>query len=92
MTMGATGMFSADKLRGALLTRVNGMGPAGKAQSGSYSSLPEVRQAAKAMAALLVIPKGCGPAASMGGTGLDGGPGSAPAAGVATPPRPPACR
>ena len=80
MTMGATGMFSADKLRGALLTRVNGVAPAGKAQSGSYSSLPEVRQAAKAMAALLVTPKGCGQSVSVGGTGLDGVLGSAPAA------------
>ena len=80
MTMAATGMFSADKLRGALLTRVNGVAPAGKAQSGSYSSLPEVRQSAKAMAALLVTPRGCGQAVSVGGIGLDGVLGSAPAA------------
>lgn len=79
MTMGATGMFSAGKLRGALLTRVNGVA-GGTAQSGSYSSLPQVRQAAKAMAALLVTPKGCGQPASVGGTGLDGALGSAPAA------------
>jgi hypothetical protein len=75
----ATGLFSADKLRGALLTRVNGVTPAGQVQSGSYSSLPEVRAAAKSMAALLVTPKGCGQAASVGGVGLDGL-GSAPAA------------
>lgn len=80
MTIGATGMFSADKLRGALLTRVNGVAPSGRAQSGSYSSLPQVRQAAKAMAALGVTPKGCGQVAAVGGTGLDGVPGSAPAA------------
>src|SRR5689334_9323349 len=72
MTMGATAMFSADKLRGALLTRVNGVAPSGKSQSGSYSSLPKVRQAAKAMAALGVTPRGCGQAAAVGGTGLDG--------------------
>ena len=80
MTMGATGMFSAGKLRGALLTRVNGVAAKGMAQSGSYSSLPQVRQAAKAMAALLVTPKGCGQPASVGGTGLDGMLGGAPAA------------
>jgi hypothetical protein len=82
MTMGATGLFSAGKLRGALLTRVNGVAPTGKPQSGSYSALPQVQQAAKAMTALLVTPKGCGQAASVGGTGLDGVLGSAPAAAV----------
>ena len=80
MTMSATGMFSAAKLRGALLTRVNGVAARATAQSGSYSSLPQVRQAAKAMAALLVTPKGCGQPASVGGTGLDGVLGGAPAA------------
>lgn len=80
MTMSATGMFTAGKLRGALLTRVNGVAANGAAQSGSYASLPQVRQAAKAMAALLVTPKGCGQPASVGGTGLDGVLGSAPAA------------
>jgi hypothetical protein len=80
MSMGATSMFSADKLRAALLARVNGVAPAAKVQSGSYSSLPEVRQAAKAMAALLVTPKACGQAASVGGVGFDGVLGSAPAA------------
>src|SRR5215831_14978172 len=60
MPMGATSMFSAGKLRAALLARVNGVAPAAKVQSGSYSSLPEARQAARAMAALLVTPKGCG--------------------------------
>jgi hypothetical protein len=80
MTMGAAGMFSAGKLRAALLTRVNGVAAKGAAQAGSYSSLPQVRQAAKAMAALLVTPKGCGQPASVGGTGLDGVLGGAPAA------------
>ena len=78
--MGATGMFSAGKLRAALLARVNGVAPAAKVQSGSYSSLPEVRQAAKAMAALLVTPRGCGQSVSVGGTGLEGVLGGAPAA------------
>jgi hypothetical protein len=75
----AAGGLSADKLRGALLTRVNGVAPAGQAQSGSYSSLPEVRAAARSMAALLVTPKGCGQSTSVGGVGLDGL-GSVPAA------------
>ena len=81
MKMGkAAGMFSAGRLGGALLTRVNGVGPAGRVAEGSYASLPEVREAAKSMAALLVTPRGCGQPTSVGGFGLGGMPGSAPAA------------
>ncbi len=76
----AAGMFSADRLSGALLTRINGVGPAGRVEEGSYASLPEVREAAKSMAAVLVTPRGCGQPASVGGFGLDGMLGSAPAA------------
>jgi hypothetical protein len=79
-TMGATGMFSPDKLRGALLARINGVAPAGRVQTGGYAALPWVRQAARSMAALLVTPKGCGQPASVGGVGLDEALGSAPAA------------
>jgi hypothetical protein len=79
MTSTAPGGFNAAKLRGALLTRVNGVPPAGQVQSGSYSSLPQVRAAARSMAALLVTPKGCAQPASVGSVGLDGL-GSAPAA------------
>ena len=81
MTMGrAAGMFSADRLRGALLTRINGVGPAGQAHEGSYMSLPEVQAAARGMAGLLAVPKGCVQATSVGGTGLGGVLGGAPAA------------
>jgi hypothetical protein len=81
MTMGqAAGMFSAARLRGALLTRINGVGPAGRAHEGGYTSLPEVQAAAKAMAGLLATPRGCAQAAAVGGTGLGGVLGGAPAA------------
>jgi hypothetical protein len=76
----AAGMFSAGRLSRALLTRVNGVTPAGPMEEGSYASLPGVRPA-KSVAGLAVTPKGCAqPTVAAGGIGLDGLLGTAPAA------------
>lgn len=76
----AKGVFSAERLSSALLTRVNGVSPAGRVEAGGYASLPEVRQAVESMAGIAVTPKGCAQPAVAGGVGLDGSLGSAPAA------------
>jgi hypothetical protein len=75
------GAFSASQLRAALLTRVNGAGPATKPEAGSYGSIPEIQAATKALAALQVTPKQCVRATVLQAIVLDTGAlGSAPAA------------
>jgi hypothetical protein len=54
----ATGLSTAQKLRGALLTRVNGVAAAAPAATGKYASLPEPG-AKKAAGAVQVTPAGC---------------------------------
>jgi hypothetical protein len=54
-----TGPFSAVKLRGALLTRVNGISAAVPAEWGNYASLPEVRATKESTNGITVTPKVC---------------------------------
>jgi hypothetical protein len=75
------GAFSASQLRAALLTRVNGAGPAAKPEAGSYGSIPAIQAAAKALALTRVTPKQCMRATVLQAIILDTGAlGSAPAA------------
>src|SRR5579862_5381046 len=61
----AAGAFSAAKLRGALLTRVNGVGAAAPAASGDFSSLSAAAGARQASAAK-ATPKDCAQATQTG--------------------------
>ncbi|HEX4833093.1 MAG TPA: hypothetical protein VH478_18575 [Trebonia sp.] len=69
---GATS-FSAAQLRKALLTRINGVGPAMKADAGAYATLPEIKAARAQMAGVTVQPKGCLQATVLEGADLDTG-------------------
>jgi hypothetical protein len=54
-----TGTFTAAKLRGALLTRVNGTSAVIPAESGSYSSLPDIKATQRSMREVSVTPRIC---------------------------------
>jgi hypothetical protein len=78
------GAFSASQLRAALLTRVNGAGPAAKPEAGSYGSIPAIQAAQKQLGGMRVTPKLCMRASVLQAIILDTGAlGSAPAAIVA---------
>ena len=64
------GTFTAIRLRGALLTRINGVGPVAAADAGSYASLPEVQSAARSLSAVSVTPKACAQAMALAGAGV----------------------
>jgi hypothetical protein len=55
----AAGAFSAAKLRGALLTRVNGVGAATPVASGVFSSLPATETAGRPAGGVKATPKAC---------------------------------
>jgi len=63
-----TGPFTAVRLRGALLTKVNGVAAAAPAQDGSYASLAAVKAASQQARGGSVTPSAC---ARMTLTGLD---------------------
>jgi hypothetical protein len=76
-----SGVFNAQQLKGALLTRINGDGPVSAPNAGSYSSLPGVQAAAAQMNGVTVTPSQCMPATVLQGAVLDTGAlGTAPAA------------
>ena len=54
-----TNAFTAAKLRGALLTKINGMAAAMLVEFGSYSSLPDVKTNQRSMHGIAVMPKAC---------------------------------
>jgi hypothetical protein len=62
----AAGAFSAAKLRGALLTRVNGVGAATPVASGSFSSLSAAAVGAGPAGDVKATPKDCAQAARTG--------------------------
>jgi hypothetical protein len=62
----AAGAFSAAKLRGALLTRVNGVGAATPVASGVFSSLPAAETEGRAAGAVKATPKDCAQATQTG--------------------------
>ena len=64
--MAQTGLFSAAKLRDALLTRVNGISAAVPAESGNYASLPEVQATKQSTNGITVTPKACAKATLTG--------------------------
>jgi hypothetical protein len=57
------GAFTASRLRGALLTRINGAPAAVPVESGSYSALPEVAATKESMHGVKVDPAKCAQAA-----------------------------
>jgi hypothetical protein len=61
-----TGTYTAAKLRSALLTKVNGTSAATPAQSGNYSSLPDVKASQQSMHSVSVTPKACAEASMTG--------------------------
>ena len=65
-SMASAGPFSAAELRGALLTRVNGVTTVAPAATGSYSSLTGGSAGTAAANAVKVIPKACGGATMTG--------------------------
>jgi hypothetical protein len=78
-TVAQTNTFTAAKLRGALLTKVNGMSAAMPAEFGSYSSLPDVEANQRSMHGVAVTPKACAQASATGfnGPALAGAPAAA---------------
>lgn len=58
--------FTAAKLRGALLTKINGMTAAMPVESGRYSSLPDVKANQRSMHGIAVTPKTCARASATG--------------------------
>lgn len=60
------GALTAAMLRGALLTRVNGVAAAAPASSGKYASMSAVGAGKKAASAVQVTPKACTGAATLG--------------------------
>jgi hypothetical protein len=62
----AAGAFSAAKLRGALLTRVNGVGAATPVASGDFSSLSAAETGARPASGVKATPKNCGLATQTG--------------------------
>jgi hypothetical protein len=78
---GASTAFTANQLKHALLTRINGTGPATAPDAGSYASLPEIQAAATQMLGTTITPKECEQATVLQGADLDTGAlGGAPAA------------
>jgi hypothetical protein len=76
-----SGVFNAQQLKAALLTRINGDGPISAPNAGNYSSLPGVQAAAAQMNGVTVTPVACMQATVLQGAVLDTGAlGSAPAA------------
>src|SRR3984957_1643997 len=77
--LSSNGAFTAAMLRGALLTRVNGVAAAAPASSGKYASLPGANTGVKAVGALQVTPKACAGIATAGfdPTALAGAPAAA---------------
>ena len=75
----SNGALTAERLRAALLTRVNGVAAAAPASSGKYASLPGASTGEKAVSALQVTPKACSGAATAGfdPTALAGAPAAA---------------
>jgi hypothetical protein len=65
---GAAGAFSAAKLHGALLTRVNGVGAATPVASGDFSSLSAAETGERPAGGVKATPKDCAQATQ---TGLD---------------------
>ena len=63
-TTSANGALTAATLRQALLTRVNGVGAAAPASSGTYSSMQAANS--KAASGIQVTPKACSEAATVG--------------------------
>jgi hypothetical protein len=63
---GTPASYSATQLRGALLTKVNGVGPAGRPDSGKYGTLPQVQTSKQSMRGVTVKPAGCAQAAVTG--------------------------
>ena len=62
----ASGMFSAARLRGALLTRVNGVAAVTPARTGEYASLAAVSTGRSAASAVQISPSACAGAAIAG--------------------------
>jgi hypothetical protein len=62
----AAGLFSAAQLRGALLTRVNGVAAVTAASAGEYATLSAVSTGRPAADAVQVSPSGCAGAAAAG--------------------------
>jgi len=62
----ASGLFSAAQLRGALLTRVNGVPAATQARTGAYATLSAASTGRPAVNAVQVSPPACASAASAG--------------------------
>jgi hypothetical protein len=58
--------FTAARLRAALLTKINGMTAAMPVESGSYSSLPEVKVNQRSTHGVAVTPKACARAFAVG--------------------------
>lgn len=77
------GSFTASRLRDALLTRINGVGPVAAADAGSYASLPEVQSAIRSLSAVSVTPKACAQAMALAGAGATGSAGGHVASGIA---------
>jgi hypothetical protein len=63
---GAAGEFSAAKLRGALLTRVNGVGAATPVASGAFSSLSAAQTGEQSAGEVAAAPKDCAQATQAG--------------------------
>lgn len=86
LSPGAGGALTASTLRGALLTRVNGVAAAAPASSGTYASMPTLSTGKKAASAVQVTPKACTGAATVGfdPTVLAGAPAAAVTFRVAT--------
>lgn len=55
----ATASYSANQLRGALLTKINGQSPAEPVESGAYGSLAEVKATKNSMTGVKVKPSSC---------------------------------
>jgi hypothetical protein len=62
----ASGLFSAAQLRGALLTRVNGVAAATSVRTGEYATLSAASTGRSAADAVKVSPSACGGAAAAG--------------------------
>jgi hypothetical protein len=74
----SNGGFTAAKLRGALLTQVNGVAAAAPASSGKYSALSAANGSKQGANAVQVTPKTCaGPATGFNPTALAGAPAAA---------------
>jgi hypothetical protein len=78
-TVAQHGPITAARLRGALLTKINGERAATPASSGTYASLPEVRAERQSIRASDILPKSCAREALAGleTTALAGAPAAA---------------